>query len=376
MRPRFSVVIATFNRAGELRRTLESLSRLRTDAGWELIVVDNNSTDDTARVVHDVARQWSDAGRDVSTAASDDPIPIRYVLEKVQGRSAALNAGIKASCGNIIVTTDDDVRVEPDWLERAGAALERLQCGYIGGRVLPLWGAPPPAWLSDRGGPHWAVIALLDYGPTSIELTTRMPLGVNMAFRREVFEVVGGWDVRVGRKAGTLLGQEVREWCIRARAKGVRGFYVPELMVRHVIPADRLSKRYFRRWFYWRGISRALLFQQQGLDMESPQETRHDFRRVPMIAGVPRYLYRVALRHAAIAIWARLRGRRVESFEAELWLWMFAGILHQRWRDRHNAVSWLPTGNTIAVPPAPDANPARDEAGSSAHRGVAPRAPA
>ena len=331
--PRFSVVIATFNRATELRRTLESLKGLRTDRGWELIIVDNNSTDDTAGLVRDFAHRA--------------PVPVRYVHETVQGRSAALNAGIQVAAGDVIVTTDDDVRVEPDWLERAGEALERLQCGYIGGRVLPLWGGPRPVWLSERGGPHWAVIALLDYGPDPIELITRMPLGVNMAFRREVFEIAGGWDVRIGRKAGTLLGQEVREWCIRARARGIRGFYVPELTVRHVISADRLSKRYFRRWFYWRGISRALLFQQQGLDMESPQETRHDFTRVPTIGGVPRYLYRIALQHAVALVSARLRGQHIASFEHELWLWMFAGILRQRWQDRHTPFLWA----TEARPP-------------------------
>jgi len=323
---KYSVVIATYNRADELRRTLQSLLRLRTTAGWEIIVVDNNSTDHTPSVVRD--------------AAATSPAPVRYVQEHVQGRSAALNAGITAARGAIIVTTDDDVRVGPDWLERAGEALDGLQCDYIGGRVLPLWGGPRPAWLSDRSGPHWAVIALLDYGDTPFELTTKMPLGVNMAFRREAFEVAGGWDSRIGRKAGTLLGQEVREWCIRARARGVRGYYAPALVVQHLIPADRLNTRYFRRWFYWRGISRALLFQQQGLDMESPQETRHDFARVPRIAGTPRYLYRVAWRHGGAAVKAMLRGRRVEAFEHELWLWMFAGILQQRWRDRRKPFNW------------------------------------
>jgi len=76
------------------------------------------------------------------------------------------------------------------------------------------------------------------------------------------------------------------------------------------------------------------------------------------------------------AISARVRGYRVESFEAELWLWMFAGIVYQRWRDRHEAFGWLPLGNTMAVPPLPAATPVGDDAGSSGHRGVAPRAPA
>jgi hypothetical protein len=167
-----------------------------------------------------------------------------------------------------------------------------------------------------------------------------MPLGVNMAFRREVFDAVGGWDPTVGRKAGTLLGQEVREWCIRARARGVQGYYAPEMVVRHIIPAARLNKRYFRRWAYWRGISRALLYQQHGLDMESPQETALDFSRVAHIAGVPRYLYRVLLRHAWSAATCAIRGDSVVAFEHEMWLWMFAGILRQRRRDRRVAFPW------------------------------------
>ena len=250
----YSVVIATYNRAADLRDTLASLACLSTASRWEVVVVDNNSSDGTAAVVRDLAASF--------------PADLRYVFEGVQGRSAALNAGIAAARGDIIVTTDDDVRVEADWLDRAGDALARLSCGYIGGRVLPIWGGPRPAWLSERPGPHWAVIALLDYGAAPIALTTRMPLGVNMAFRREVFDVVGGWDPRIGRKAGTLLGQEVREWCIRARGKGVDGYYVPDFVVRHIIPAGRLNKRYFRRWSYWRGISRALLYHQRGLDKE------------------------------------------------------------------------------------------------------------
>jgi hypothetical protein len=197
-----------------------------------------------------------------------------------------------------------------------------------------------------------------------------MPLGVNMAFRREVFDVVGGWDPRVGRKAGTLLGQEVREWCIRARSRGVRGWYAPNLVVQHIIPADRLNKRYFRRWSYWRGISRALLYQQHGLDMESPQETRIDFTRVMHIAGVPRYLYRVLLRHFRQCVAAMLRGRRAAAFEHELWLWMFAGILHQRWRDRRTPFDWA---RAEAQADAASHQPQADaDRGPEARRGLQP----
>jgi hypothetical protein len=204
--------------------------------------------------------------------------------------------------------------------------------------VLPIWGGPRPAWLPNHGGKQWAVIALLDYGEQPIEFGARVPLGVNMAFRRAAFDAAGLFDPNTGRKAGTLLGQEVREWCIRARAAGVRGFYVPEMSLEHRIPADRLCKKYFRRWFYWRGISRAMLYERAGLDMEAPERTALDFSTVPHIAGVPRYLYRKALASAVSWLRATLKRDQLAAFDHEVWLWFFAGIVKQRWTDHRGRV--------------------------------------
>jgi glucosyl-dolichyl phosphate glucuronosyltransferase len=315
---RYSVVIATHNRANDLGQTLDSLARLRPVDEWEVLVVDNNSTDGTREVV--------------TTRARTFPAPLRYLFEAEPGRSPALNTGIRAARGRIVATTDDDVRVPSDWLDQAGAALDGLGCDYVGGRVLPIWNGPRPAWLPERSGKHWAVIALLDYGSEPLEFGARMPLGVNMAFRRSVFDRAGLWDPRIGRRTGTLLGQEVREWCVRARAAGLRGCYAPAMIVEHVIPAARLTKKYFRRWYYWRGVSRAILFAQSRLDPETPQQTTLDFTRVPQILGVPRYLYRKALMTAGR--WVRDLWRRdtVASFERELGICFFAGFVRQRWK--------------------------------------------
>lgn len=314
---RFSVIIATYNRAEELVKTLESLKKLESTKPWEVIIVDNNSADNTREVV--------------LKAVDSFPVPLHYLLEKEQGRSAALNAGIRAAKGEILAITDDDVRVDPLWLRNAEQALERLQCDYVGGKALPIWSGKIPNWMPNRGGKHWGVIALLDYGPEPIEFGEQVPLGVNMVFRRECFERAGFWDNSVGRKAGTLLGQEVREWSQRGRAAGLRGFYSPDLVVHHVIPEDRLTKKYFRRWFYWHGISRAILYQNNRLDMESPERTTLDFSKVPHIAGVPRYLFRTCVQK----FWAAMvRRDAIARFEDELWIWFFAGILRQRWKDR------------------------------------------
>jgi GT2 family glycosyltransferase len=314
---RFSIIIPTYNRADDLRGTLRSMAGLSPR---------NNSHDDTRAAVEEAARWF--------------PVELRYIFEGEQGRCAALNSGIRAARGEIIVTTDDDVRVGSDWLDQAACALDGLGCDYVGGKVLPIWGGPRPAWLPNHGGMHWSVIALLDYGPEPLEFGKRhVPLGVNLAFRREAFSRAGLWDNRVGRKAGTLLGQEVREWGLRARAAGLRGFYAPQMIVNHIIPADRLSKRYFRRWFYWHGVSRAMLYEQSRIDMEAPEDTSLDFSKVPHIAGIPRYMFRTYLNSFLGMLRSCAKRDREATFEHELSLWFFAGVIRQRWKDRKGQVA-------------------------------------
>jgi GT2 family glycosyltransferase len=316
---KFSVIIPTYNRSGELKETLQSLSKVSSVEASEVIVVDNNSHDDTPEVVSRLSETF--------------PGELRYLFEKEQGRPAAMNTGVAAARGDILVFTDDDLRFEPDWLEAAGKGLGRLGCDYVGGKILPLWSAPRPAWLSTASSRHRSVIAIADYGSEPFEFGKSPAVGCNMAVRREAFDRAGLWDNRLGRRGKTLLGQEVRDWCIRARAAGLRGFYVPDMIVYHVVPTERLTRKYFRRWFYWHGISRALLYENFGLDMESPEETVLDFANVPHIAGVPRYMYRTFLRSLAGAAKAYARGDVAGGFDQELWLWFFAGVLKQRRND-------------------------------------------
>ena len=327
---RASVLIPTYNRARDLRDTLGSLAGVRCQRPWEVIVIDNNSSDDTRKVVEDAAHRF--------------PMGLSYVFEREQGRCAALNAGIAVARGEVILTTDDDVRFEPDWIESAIESLNEFECDYTGGKVLPIWSSPRPSWIPNHGGRHWAVLALLDYGNEPIEFGRQVPLGVNMAFRRRAFSVAGLWDNRLGRKAGTLLGQEVREWGLRARAAGLKGVYSPHMVIHHVIPSERLTKSYFRRWFHWHGISRAMLYDQSQIDMESPEATRHDYSKVPHIAGVPRYLYRTCARSFVRMLKAAAGSDPVARFENELWLWFFAGIVKQRWQDRRRYRDDIDTG--------------------------------
>ena len=333
---KYSVVIATYNRAAELVHTLRSLSGIATGEPWEVLVVDNNSADDTKSVAE--------------RAAVGFPVPLRYVFERRQGKAVALNTAIEQARGDILVFTDDDALVEPDWLDEAGRALTRTGAAYVGGRVLPRWESERPAWLPERSGRMWGVIALLDFGPADREFGRGIgwPLGVNMAVRADVFRDRGlWWDNRYDRVGNTLRGQGQREWCLRVRAAGLQGFYTPSMVVHHLVPADRLQKAYFRRWFYWYGISRAILYGHRGLDMEAPDEQTLDFSQVKHIGGVPRYMFRTALDHARTMIREALGGRRAAAFEHELWLCFFAGVMRQRWKDRQQPIG-APASLTIS----------------------------
>jgi glucosyl-dolichyl phosphate glucuronosyltransferase len=324
---KFSIIIPTYNRADDLRETIRSIAKLDVVGGWELLVVDNKSTDHTRSVVQEETAGF--------------PAPLHYLFEPEQGRYAALNTGIRAAAGEIIATTDDDARVEPDWLTRAAAGLDALGCDYVGGKVLPIWRGPRPDWLPNRPGRHWAVLALQDHGTAPLEFGVNgipWPLGINTATRREAFERIDLFDNRLGRKAGTLRNQAQREWHLRARAAGLRGFYVPDMVVHHVVEAERLNKQYFRRWYYWHGISRAILFTKLGVDMDAPDSSQLDFSKVPRIAGVPRFMYRTLAAHVRDMARARLRGDAVAAFEHELWLCFFAGLARQRWTERNVAI--------------------------------------
>ena len=332
-----SIIICTANRAAILRDTLENLAHIRTPGGVELLVVDNRSTDDTPTVVQEIARGY--------------PFPLRYLFQEEEGKYAALNLGIQAARGAIIAATDDDARFEVDWLERAADGLRRYDCDFVGGPVRPLWGGTKPEWLAESNGLHTKVIALLDHGNQVREFGKGIswPLGVNVAYRRSVFDRVGFFDNRLGRKSGTLRNQAQREWHLRARSAGVRGFYLPDMTVHHLVVPERLRKRYFRRWLYWHGISRATLFRNGGFDMEEPELENPPYAGDRQIAGVPVHLVWKAFRTIRSLVWRSLRGEVSLAFEHELWLCFFAGVVRQRFVDRQLPVADGPASVPVAA---------------------------
>jgi glucosyl-dolichyl phosphate glucuronosyltransferase len=318
----FSVIVVTYNRAGMLAATLESLARLTCRAGWELLVVDNNSTDGTKATVE-------------AAAAACFPVALRYVFEPQPGKYWALNSGIREARGRYIAATDDDAFPEPDWLDRALDGFESFGCDFVGGPAHPAWRGVPPAWIDTRSAIGGKVLGLLDHGPSEREFGRdgiSWPLGVNVAYRRDAFDRAGLFDGRLGRVAGTLRNQSQREWHLRARSAGLRGMYLPGMIVHHTVDASRLTRRYFHRWFYWHGISRAILYRTHRLHLLNPEDAgTHDDER--HLLGVPASLWRVAGRSVLSAGKRWLLGRSNDALQYELMLCFLAGVLRQRLRD-------------------------------------------
>jgi glycosyltransferase involved in cell wall biosynthesis len=287
-----TVLICTYNRADLLDEMLASLATVRSARTWDVIVVDNNSTDRTREVVERFIPLF--------------PAPLVYVFEGRQGKSHALNTGIELSRGEIIVFTDDDVRVGPAWLDAACGVLDQQDdLDYTGGPVRPIWGTTPPAWLDQTRTDLWGTLAILDYGAASFvfEERQRVPLGANMAVRRRLIDRIGGFDPSLGRRGRSLLGQEQAEFFARGRLSGARGAYVPAMELEHHVPRERLTKQYFRRWWFWKGVSRA-----RADAMHQETELGLNLREVPYVAHVPRFVWGLLAR--ALVHWTAAALRR------------------------------------------------------------------
>jgi glucosyl-dolichyl phosphate glucuronosyltransferase len=316
--PHVSVVMCTYNRGEMLLTAIRSvLAQESVTPFFELIVVDNNSTDDTRRIVE-------------HAATADDRV--RYLLETNQGLSFARNAGIRAALAPLIAFTDDDVRVDERWVSAVVRAFRQYpDADLVGGRVLPIWPATPPAWLTMA---HWAPLALADHGDAPIRITGNRPIclvGANLACRRSVFETVGPFTTNLQRVRNSIGSLEDHEFLLRVLRAGRCAVYDPRIVVHAEIQPDRLMRSYHRRWHSGHGHFHALLRSD-----EIEQTARGSF------LGVPAHLYRQALND--VLGWMRAVAARESSraFHHELRLRFFGGFfrtrsrefLGSRWRER------------------------------------------
>jgi glycosyltransferase involved in cell wall biosynthesis len=269
---RLSVCICTRNRAGALATTLARLGALATPAGvtWELVVVDNGSTDDTAAVL----------------ASWRAPVPCRVRLDHSRGLGRVRNVAAGMASGEVILWTDDDVLVPEDWLVRyARAAAERPDHAIFGGEIRPVFTGGIPAWLAEalsELGPSFAARAERPDGApvTAVD----MPFGGNLVVRVEVVRRIP-FDERLGYAGPWDVSGEECELVLRALDAGYRGSWVAGVGIDHMIPPERTSMEYLER-HYRRAGATALVVSR----MRQPGR---------MVAGYPPYVVRQFLEATA-----------------------------------------------------------------------------
>jgi glycosyltransferase involved in cell wall biosynthesis len=302
-----TVILCTFNRSESLSQALESVaaSQLPDSVEWEVLVVDNNSLDNTRAVTEDIRRQH--------------PGRFRYLFEPRQGKSYALNSGIREASGEILAFMDDDVSVDSKWLQRLTGALDSGEWVGAGGRILPEQPFSPPRWLAI-GGPQGmgGVLALFDRGDEPGELDWA-PFGTNMAFRRSMFEKYGGFRTDLGPNRGSEIRGEDTEFGRRLTSAGERLRYEPQAIVYHSVPPNRLHKGYFLTW--WFDFGRALVLEQG---------------RGPNLWGIPRPYFSI-LRAGTIELAGRtlrwmLAFQPSKRFFYKALVWRIAGEIAQLYR--------------------------------------------
>ena len=300
-----SVVISTYNGAASLPGALESILDQDADGvSYEVIVVDNNSHDNTKAVIE-------------SYVASSDG-RVRYVFEPQQGVSYGRNAGIAKATAPIIAFFDDDVRVASDWIRTLKRALDdHPDVDFVGGKVVPQWHSTPAAWLTEA---HWSPLALVDYGPEPLPVTLERQLclvSANLAVRRSLLDAVGLFSPDLQRVKDSIGSMEDHELLMRCWSAGRQGRYLPALIASTPVPATRMTKDYHRRWHRGHGVFCAMMRYVEAIDQDGKYVGERRGEDAVMLFGVPAYLYRQAADQTRRWALASLRRQEAISFMHE-----------------------------------------------------------
>lgn len=290
-----SIVVCTWNRSGLLVKTLERMLDLSVPdgVGWELVVVDNNSTDDTQEVL----------------SRYEGVLPLRIVVEEKQGLSYARNAAARAARGRYLAWTDDDVLVNPAWISEYVDAFRRWpEATYFGGPVIPWFEGNPPGWLQETVHMVRGPYALVDHGDEPIWLDrTHVAYGANFAIDRET-QLDFPFDPRLGRVGTSLRSGDETAVQRALREAGHRGRWVPGARVRHFIPAERQTVAFLRRRI--RALGR--------------EQASRNPSTATRLLGRPRWLWK-----AVVIAELRYRWHRLAS-PAPTWMrWLKESAAHQ-----------------------------------------------
>lgn len=230
-----SVVICTYNRAAYIQDAMDSLyQQTIAKDKYEIIIVNNNSSDNTT----EVCESWIAAHTDAHFA---------FYNEGKQGASYARNSGAALANGKLLCFMDDDAIAEPDYLERIIRFFEEhLDAGGLGGRIIPKYIPEEPKWMSYYVS---SIVGNFDYSPTvTVFSPNKYPLESNMIIRKIDFEAVNGFNVDLPGVVGTLrIGGEGKDFFFKLKALGRVIYYDPAIRVQHVVETSKLTKEYMYR---------------------------------------------------------------------------------------------------------------------------------
>jgi glucosyl-dolichyl phosphate glucuronosyltransferase len=245
-KPLISVVICTRNRAELLSRALTSVvEQAFPRPDYEILVVDNKSTDRT----HEIVKQFQGKAT------------VRYLHEGHVGLCIARNTGWRNAAGRYVAFFDDDAIASPAWLAaiRDGFTSASPCVGAIGGPARPIWEKSRPTWLSDA---IVCSLTVIDWGPSEKlidDISREWLVGANMAIPKALLAEVGGFHPSLDRVGNNLLSGGDVFLQKEIMRRGYRCLYSPAMAIGHLIPVSRMHQNWFIRRYYWQGVSDAVI---------------------------------------------------------------------------------------------------------------------
>ncbi|MBN2165266.1 MAG: glycosyltransferase [Marinilabiliaceae bacterium] len=236
-----SIIICTYNREQFIKRCLDSLAIQSVGAGlFEIIFVNNNSTDSTEIIFNEFEKEHPD-------------LNITYCIESRQGLSHARNRGISEAKGDVLAFLDDDAIASKDYVKYLSDQFLPSKYSSGGGKILPLWETKKPHWMSKFLLP---LVSVIDLGNKTKGFPSgKFPVGANMFFRRKIFEQVGTFNTDLGRIGKNMLGGEEKDLFNRIRNKKNSIGYFPSIEVHHIIPEERTTIDFVKKQALGVGLS-------------------------------------------------------------------------------------------------------------------------